>query len=192
MTTVYFIRHCQSDKSVTDPMTRPLTPKGLADRRAVERYLEDKPIAAVFSSPYKRAYDTVASFAAKRGLGVAIIDGFRERKSDTGWPSQKQDAAFLEHQWKDFDYTASDGETLAQVQQRNLRALRNLIRRYPKENVAVGAHGTALATLLHYYDASFGFEEFMNLLDVMPYAAKFVFDGEICLAVEIKDILKCD
>ena len=32
MTTVYFVRHAQSDASVQDPFLRPLTEQGLRDR----------------------------------------------------------------------------------------------------------------------------------------------------------------
>lgn len=33
MTTVYFVRHAQPDLSVHDDLTRPLTEKGLQDRK---------------------------------------------------------------------------------------------------------------------------------------------------------------
>lgn len=33
MTTVYFVRHAESDSSIRNAMTRLLTPKGLQDRK---------------------------------------------------------------------------------------------------------------------------------------------------------------
>ena len=63
MTRIYFIRHAESDNAVRDGRIRPLTEKGLADRRLVTKYLQDKKIDAVLSSPFKRAVDTVADFA---------------------------------------------------------------------------------------------------------------------------------
>ena len=58
MTTVYFIRHAQSNSSIHDPFLRPLTEKGLHDRSLVTDFLFDKHIDFAFSSLYKRAVDT--------------------------------------------------------------------------------------------------------------------------------------
>lgn len=66
MTTVYFVRHAQSDASVQDPFLRPLTEQGLRDRRLVTEFLSGREVTALFSSPYKRAVDTLADFAEKR------------------------------------------------------------------------------------------------------------------------------
>ena len=70
MTTIYFIRHAESDITVRDPQTRPLTQKGLADRRLVTKFLSNKSIDIVLSSPFKRAYDTIESFAVDNRLKI--------------------------------------------------------------------------------------------------------------------------
>jgi len=62
MTTLYFIRHAESDTSVTDDRTRPLTVKGHTDCALVADYLSDKIIDAIYSSPYKRAVDTISVY----------------------------------------------------------------------------------------------------------------------------------
>ena len=51
MTTIYFMRHAQADNSVRDGRIRPLTEKGLADRKLVTEFLQDKDIDVVVSSP---------------------------------------------------------------------------------------------------------------------------------------------
>ena len=61
MTTVYFIRHAESDFSVRDGRIRPLTEKGLADRKLATEFLQGKNIDAVLSSPYKRAVESFFS-----------------------------------------------------------------------------------------------------------------------------------
>lgn len=81
MTTVYFIRHAQSDSSIHDPILRPLTEKGLRDRSLVTNFLLDKNIDFAFSSPYKRAVDTIAEFTDRRGIEIQIIDDFREHET---------------------------------------------------------------------------------------------------------------
>ena len=41
----------------------------------------------------------------------------------------------------------------------------------------VGTHGTALSTILHYYDNSFGVDDFMRLIDFIPYIIRLGFEG---------------
>ena len=42
----------------------------------------------------------------------------------------------------------------------------------------IGMHGTALATILNYYDHSFGLDDFMRIVGWMPYIIELTFDGE--------------
>ena len=158
MTTIYFIRHAQADNTIRDGRIRPLTKKGLADRHLVTEYLQDKGVDAVLSSPFKRAIDTVSIFADSCGITVELIEDFRERKSDSDVASTDAHFfAFMERQWADFSYTGSDGESLAAVQTRNIAALQGVRERYKGRTLAIGTHGTALATIIRYYDRSFGF-----------------------------------
>ena len=62
MTIIYFVRHAKPDWSVHIDATRPLTEQGLRERALVTEYLLDKGVDLVFSSPYKRAVDTVKHF----------------------------------------------------------------------------------------------------------------------------------
>ena len=86
MTTVYFVRHAQPNYDNHDDLSRELTPKGLRDRVLVTRFLMDKRIDAVLSSPYKRAVDTVAGFAEAAHLEIETMEDFRERRMDSGCP----------------------------------------------------------------------------------------------------------
>ena len=124
MTTVYFIRHAEADNTNRDGRNRPLTEKGLADRRLVTEFLQDKKIDAVLSSPFKRAVDTVAEFAEKNGFEIEIVEDFREQRSSKGMGNDNPNHYnFLERQWADFNYVLSDGESIAEVQERNIAAL---------------------------------------------------------------------
>lgn len=40
-------------------------------------------------------------------------------------------------------------------------------------NIVVGTHGTALGTMINYYDTSFGYEQFWSIVDRMPYIMHF-------------------
>jgi len=189
-TTVYFIRHCMSDVSECDTMKRPLTERGMADRLSVTRFLVDKHISAVFSSPYKRATDSISDFTSKAGLKIQIIDEFRERECDSDWDKKNDFYTLFQRQWANFDYTISDGESLRTVQNRNIQALSNILNQNIGENIVIGTHGLALSTIINYYDKSYGYEDFVKMLPICPYAVKMVFDGLRCIEIKQFDILK--
>lgn len=184
MTTIYFIRHAESDHKIHDDQTRPLTEKGMKDRKLVTAFLQDKSINIVLSSPYKRAVDTVADFANKHNIEICTIDDFRERKSDSNWLKDTDFFPFIQRQWQDFNYKLSDGENLNEVQYRNITALKTVLKQYNDKNIIIGTHGTALSTIINYYDNSYGYDDFMNMINLMPWVVKIVFDSEKCVRIE--------
>jgi 2,3-bisphosphoglycerate-dependent phosphoglycerate mutase len=188
MTTVYFIRHAQADNSVRDGRVRPLTEKGMHDRALVTAFLRDKGIDAVLSSPFRRAVDTVAGFAQQYGFPVETMEGFREQQSSSDWNRRNKTKdeffAYLERQWADPSFKLSDGESLAEVQERNIAALREVLAKYNGKTVAIGTHATALCAILNYYDRSYGFADFMAMLDLLPWAVRMDFCGERVIKIE--------
>lgn len=181
MTTVYFVRHAQPNYENHVDSLRELTVQGLADRKLVTEFLAEKQIDAVLSSPYKRAVDTMKDFADTYGYEIEQIADFRERKVDSGWIEDFQ--GFTKRQWEDFDYKLSDGEALHEVQRRNIGALREVLRRYKDKNVAIGSHGTALSTIINYYQPAFSFPQFEEIRGLMPWVVCFTFDGEVCISI---------
>ena len=176
MTGVFFVRHAEPNYDNHDDMLRELSPKGLADRSKVTDFLSSKDIDVVLSSPFKRAVDTVKDFADSKGLSIEIVDDFRERRVDSVWIDDF--SAFSRRQWDDFSYKLSDGECLKEVQERNIRALNEVLSRYSGKNIVIGSHGTALSTVINYYDPSFGFADFDKIRFVMPWIVEFVFDDK--------------
>lgn len=181
MTNVYFVRHAEPNYDNHDDMTRELSEKGLKDRTLVTEFLLDKQIDAVLSSPFMRAVDTVRDFAERQGHEIEIIADFRERRIDNCWIEDFK--GFCKKQWEDFSYKLSDGECLREVQTRNIAALKDLLKRYAGKNVVVGSHGTALSTLINYYDHSFGYAQFEKIRGLMPWIVQFCFEGEDCVDI---------
>ena len=79
ITTVFFVRHAEPDCRNHDDFSRELSAKGLKDRKLVTEFLSDKSIDIVLSSPFRRAVDTLADFARKKGLEIQIAENFKER-----------------------------------------------------------------------------------------------------------------
>ena len=190
MTTVYFVRHAQADNSVRDGRIRPLTDKGMNDRVLVTEFLRDKSIDAVLSSPFKRAVDTIADFADSAGFEIEIIEDFRERKSDSDWVRGTDFWPLIERQWADFSYSLSDGECLAVVQDRNIVALDEALQKYKNRSIVIGTHGTALSTIINYYDRSYGFQDFMAMVNILPWVVKMEFDENSFVKMEKIDLLQ--
>lgn len=185
MTTVYFVRHAAPNFKNHDDLTRELSAQGLKDRTLVTEFLWDKKIEVVLSSPYKRAVDTIKEFADAKGLQIELIDDFRERKVGNEWINNFDD--FCKSQWADFDYKLSDGESLREVQRRNISALNQVLKTSAGKNVVIGSHGTALSTIIHYFDPTFGYKEFNEIKDLMPWIVRFSFESDRCLEIQKYD-----
>lgn len=188
MRDIYFVRHAESDMTVHDDFSRPLTSKGKRDSSLVTNYLKNKGIKYIFSSPCARAVDTVSHLADELSIPVKSIDNFKERYITDGWIENF--GSFSQKQWHDFDYKLPDGESLNDVQQRNIKALKDLLVNYPTENIVVGSHGTALCTILNYFYPSYSFEDFNRMKDIMPWIVKFTFEGNALLKTEAINVIK--
>lgn len=181
-TTVYFVRHATSDHSNKDERTRGLTTTGLQDRKLATDYLSDKKVDKIYSSPYCRSILTIQDFAETLGYDINCIEDFRERKVDSSWIENFEE--FAKKQWSDFNYKLTDGETLQEVQDRNINALQFVLKMDRGKTIAIGTHGTALSTIVNYYQPMFKFDDFWKIVDVMPWIVKMTFDDETCLNIE--------
>ncbi|WP_294755058.1 histidine phosphatase family protein [uncultured Ruminococcus sp.] len=183
MTNIYFVRHAQPDYSCTDAALRPLTDEGERDTAEVVEAMSAIHLDYAISSPYKRSYDTIKQTAAEHGLDIDIDDRLHERISG----KNSNNPEMFRRRWADLDFCESDGECLRSVMNRNIAALNDILDAHKDENVMVGTHGTALSTILHYYDSSFGADDFMRIIDFMPYIIRLGFEGREC--VEKEEIL---
>lgn len=173
-TTIYFVRHAQPDLTVREDRIRPLTAQGLEDAKKVTTALRDRNITSIYSSPFQRTMDTVKDLSNHLGIAIQPVEDFRERKVGE-WVEDFK--AFASQQWEDMNYKLIDGESLREVQERNVSALHHVIKRDQGNNVVIGTHGTAFCTILHYLNSSYGYDHFCSIADKMPYTVCMVFDG---------------
>ncbi len=186
MTQLYFVRHAEPNYRNHDDASRELSPRGLEDRHLVTAFLLDKGIDAVLSSPYRRAVDTVRPFADAMRLPIEHVPDFRERRIDSVWIDDFD--AFARNQWADFDYRLSDGESLREVQERNVAAMHRVLAAYEGQRVAIGGHGTAISTILNYVDPSFGYKAFERIRRLMPWVVRLDFEGICFIGMEQFDL----
>lgn len=173
MTSVYFVRHAQPDFNWSDDMTRPLTAEGEADSAKVTETLKNIHLDFAISSPYLRSMRTIKQAAEMHGLDVHTDMRFRER----GKGHNSNNMEMFRRRWADFDFHEEDGESLRMVQERNISALFEVLDGHSEENIIIGTHGTALSTILNYFDESFGCDDFLRIIDFMPYIIRLDFEG---------------
>ena len=173
MTNIYFVRHAQPDYAFAEASKRPLTEEGERDTLKVVEAMKDIRLDCAISSPYKRSYDTIKQTADEHGLDIAIDERLHERING----KNSNNIEMFRKRWADLSYSESDGECLQSVMDRNIAAVNDILDAHRDENIMVGTHGTALSTILHYYDNSFGVDDFMRLIDFMPYIIRLGFEG---------------
>lgn len=174
MTKIYFVRHAQPEHAWEDDRTRPLTGEGKKDSAIVFEFLKDKHIDAFYSSPYKRSMDTIADSVDFFGKDIITDEDLREREKGENGNNQ----GMFRKRWDDHNYHEEGGESIAMVQKRNMRALTEILRDNIDKEVVVGTHGTALSTILNFYDKSFGCDDFLRIIDRMPYVIELDFEGD--------------
>jgi len=126
----------------------------------------------------------VADFAHKLNKEIYICEKLQERKIG------KKSGEFLQMRWDDFNFCEEGGETLGNVQQRNIQVLSEIVNRHPNECIVIGTHGTALSTILNYYNSSFNINYFKQIWHSMPYVIQVDFEGESM--VRTKELLRID
>ena len=174
MTKVYFVRHAQPEHDWEEDRTRPLTEEGKKDSEIVLEFLKDKKIDTFYCSPYKRSMDTIAEAAAFFTKEIITDERLREREKG----SDGNNHGMFQKRWADHDYHEDGGESIVMVQNRNIEALNEILADNTDKESVIGTHGTALSTILNFYDNSFGCEDFLRIIDWMPYIIELDFEGD--------------
>lgn len=190
MTRVYFVRHAQSDHRAGSDRERGLTAEGRSDAGIVLDFLRDKPVDAFWCSPYRRSLDTIREAAAFFGLPIHTDERLRERETVPGGNTRE----LFRKRWADFDWHEPGGESLRSTQERNIAALAEILEQNRDKTVVIGTHGTALSTILRYYDSGYDCDAFLRIIDWMPFVVELDFEGTRFLAktehVHVEKIFK--
>lgn len=173
MTIVYFVRHAQSDWRSGSDRERGLTAEGREDAGIVLDFLRDRPVDAFYCSPYRRSLDTIRASAEYFGLPVHTDERLREREAAPGSNVRE----LFRKRWEDFGWHEPGGESLRSVQERNIAALTEILTANRDKTVVIGTHGTALSTILNYYEPDYRCDSFLRIIDWMPFVVELDFEG---------------
>ena len=154
---------------------RGLSQAGWQQSERVADLLEPQAIAAIISSPYTRAIQTVQPLADRLRMTIDIDPDLRERCLSSGPLADFR--ASLEATWQDFALVHPGGESSVAAQARVARAIRRIAALGDRHDVVIATHGNALALFLRTLDTrvDFAFWDGMSLPDV--YAVETHPDG---------------
>ncbi|MCC2592606.1 histidine phosphatase family protein [Tessaracoccus sp. OS52] len=158
LTHLVLLRHGQTEWNHIDRMQGQadvhLDATGITQAHAAARALASRHFDAVYSSDLVRAKATADTVAADLGLPVVVDPRLQEihMGSWSGKTRAEVEAEFPEFAtlyWEGKDFRRSpEGETIAEMVERSMPALREIIERHRGHQVLVVGHGFMLAQLV--------------------------------------------
>lgn len=171
MTHLYLVRHAHAEWQPDEG--RPLSLRGRSDARRVADLLAPRRPVAVYSSPARRALETVQGVAERCALEPVLVDDLRERELPAVPPEQFP--AAVRASWEAPDRAPEGGEPNRTAQARGRAALLGIASRHPGESVVVATHGNLLTLALGALDPGFDFGFWRGL--AFPDVYEATFDG---------------
>jgi broad specificity phosphatase PhoE len=156
MAEVLLVRHGETDwnrenrfQGHADP---PLNELGREQAAELATLLAGEELAAVYSSPLQRAFETARVVAEPHGLAAAPVEGLKE--VDVGsWQALTRgeiEQRFPEQfrRWLDHERGWDDGESYEEMGARVVAALEELAARHEGERIAAVTHGGPIRAAL--------------------------------------------
>ena len=159
--TYYFIRHAHSNYT-PDEINRPLSDKGRESLAQLD-FLADKPITAIYSSPYQRAIQTVEPLAQSLKLAIQSDERLIERKLSSQAIADRDFEQRLMQLWSRPTFSLVGGESNQQAQQRALTFLHELESKHRNEEIIISSHGNLICILLSAFDPSIDYNFWCGL-----------------------------
>jgi 2,3-bisphosphoglycerate-dependent phosphoglycerate mutase len=153
MSTLYFVRHAHADW--TPDENRPLTAKGSEDANRVASILYEYPISAIYSSPARRARQTITPLAERLSLSINIEPDLQERRLGNGVFEDFFKA--VEVTWQNPSFAHPSGESSVMAQKRGIAVVQRLLEKHPAQHIVISTHGNLLALVMQVFDPSVDF-----------------------------------
>jgi 2,3-bisphosphoglycerate-dependent phosphoglycerate mutase len=174
LTELVLVRHATPfvpKRGGPDDYHRSLTDQGLEQAAQLAGELVALGPAAVLSSPYLRAVQTVEP--AARALGLPVRTRRELREWDAGFEPGPDFVRHHEQSWADPQLARPGGESLQQLSDRATTALISLARQHTAQTVIIGSHGTFISRAL----IGFGVEvDWRPFSQAMPMPAIYRLD----------------
>jgi 2,3-bisphosphoglycerate-dependent phosphoglycerate mutase len=157
MKTVYLVRHASAHGQ---PVEAPLTEQGRKQALALVDFFKNKDVDIIYSSPFKRAIDTIRPLSESKDLKIVEDSRLGERILSTVDFEDWRDK--LKQSFDDFDLIFEGGESQSEGMIRAKTMLEDiLISR--EDHVLLVSHGNMTTLLMRYFNESFGYDCLMEM-----------------------------
>jgi len=157
-TTVLFVRHGQTESNITGFFmgwsNEDISDLGYAQARSLSSRLASLPIASVYTSPLKRAYNTALILAKPHNLELKALDDLIEIQLGD-WQGLHMDE--ISQRWPELwkqsridpsEVTMPNGESFQQVTERAVRAFEMIVADNRDKQVVVVTHDVVIRVLV--------------------------------------------
>jgi 2,3-bisphosphoglycerate-dependent phosphoglycerate mutase len=159
MTVFHLVRHAHADWS--PDAARPLSPQGRTDAVRVAEILAPYPIAAIYSSPERRARETVEPLADCTGVRIEEVQDLRERVLGSA-PADDFGQA-VKACWDDPAFSYPGGESNLAAGRRGAAVIHDIGEKHQDAHVVIATHGNLMALILQGFDAMIGYDFWRSL-----------------------------
>ena len=115
-----------------------------------------------FSSPYKRAFETINSSPIQFDK-IVLDNRLRERKLSSTFIKDSEFEDSIKYLWDNPDQSFVGGESNQVALKRILNLLEELEGRYSDKTILLSSHGNLIGILLHHFDSSFDYEKWEQM-----------------------------
>jgi 2,3-bisphosphoglycerate-dependent phosphoglycerate mutase len=169
MTTIYLVRHAHAEWSPDE--NRPLSERGRANAVVLGELLSRSPIGAIYSSPARRALETVELLAHRRQLEPIKVADLRERELFVEAGTDLE--TVVKATWLAPESASVGSESNNIAQARGLAAIRKILDEHTGGHSVAATHGNLLALILNGLRPTFGFEFWRSLTVPDVYELRF-------------------
>ncbi len=148
-TEVYVLRHAEAEGGEFSNKERPLSRKGEKQARKLVSHLIPLKCSAIYTSPFRRAINTVEPFSQTSGVEIQTVDDLRE---------------------------GAAGESLDLVRERMVASVQSIVETNTGGTVLLCTHGGTLFALISAFDSTFVYEDYLKIRN--PDLKRFVYSGK--------------
>lgn len=155
---IYLVRHGETEWNALMKFQGhsdvPLSEKGREQAAQIGKRLASENIQGFYSSDLARAFETASLISSHHGMDIETVPDLRELHFGhwEGLTSQEIKESFTEKVKKWWDDPLSTripgGETLAEMVERNVRAIKNIVETNSGKNVVVVSHGGSIRSIV--------------------------------------------
>ena len=168
---LYLVRHCQATGQEPDA---PLTELGKQQAIALANWLSEMPIRRIISSPFARAYQSIAPLSERLRLTIEVDDRLIERMLSPvpldNWRER------LAETFVDLDLSFEGGESSRTAMMRGVEVVNQAVDQGTNPVVVV-THGNLVTLILKHFDEQVGYAEWESLRNPDVYRIKFSSEG---------------